>query len=228
MFAPFDMIRVINLPERRDRRREMRRELAAAGLENDPRVAFFPAIRPVDAGPFSSIGARGVYQSQLAILREAAGRGCSVLILEDDCAFSPAVRDFDFGEGWDIFYGGYDAADPENLAGSDIIGAHMMGFSAKGAQAVCAYLDRLTLTEGHPPIDGAYVWFRRAHPEVPTRFAVPPLAHQRSSRSDIADLRFYDRLPLLRTMAGWARGVMRGWRGGNARNARSAWGGPRA
>jgi glycosyl transferase, family 25 len=209
VFAPFDIIRIINLPERTDRRRETERELAALGLAGDPRVAFFPAIRPADAGPFGSIGARGVYESQLAILRQAATRGCSVLILEDDCAFAPTVRDFDFGQGWDIFYGGYYATDPQNLAESDIIGAHMMGFSAKGAREVCAYLDMLRFDQGHPPIDGAYVWFRRAHPEVPTRFAVPPLANQRPSRSDIADLPFYDRVPVLRDAAAFARKVAR-------------------
>lgn len=209
MFAPFDIIRIINLPERTDRRREMERELAALGLSGDPRVAFFPATRPNDAGPFGSIGARGVYQSQLAILREAAMRGCSVLILEDDCAFAPNAAVFDFGENWDIFYGGYYAADPGNLADSDIIGAHMMGFSARGAREVCAYLDTLHFDQGHPPIDGAYVWFRRAHPEVPTRFAVPPLANQRPSRSDIADQPFYDKVPLLRESAAFARKVVR-------------------
>jgi glycosyl transferase, family 25 len=208
-FAPFDMIRVINLPERKDRRREMMDELAALGLDGDPRVAFFPAIRPADAGPFASIGARGVYQSQLAILREAAERACTVLILEDDCAFSPQARTFDFGGGWDIFYGGYYAADPHDLAGSDIIGAHMMGFSAKAARDLCAFLDAMEYEGSHPPIDGAYVNFRRARPEIPTCFAVPPLANQRSSRSDIADLRIYDRLPLLRDLAGFARRVMR-------------------
>lgn len=145
-FAPFAMIRVINLPDRKDRRREMTRELAALGLDEDPRVAFFPAIRPADAGAFASIGARGVYQSQHAILREAAAQGCSVLILEDDCAFSDSARDFDFGSGWDLFYGGYYATRPESIVDSDIIGAHMMGFSAKGARDVCAYLDTLAFS----------------------------------------------------------------------------------
>lgn len=209
MFDPFDSIRIINLPERRDRRREMMRELSGIGLADDPRVAFFPAIRPADAGPFSSIGARGVYQSQLAILREAAAAGKSVLILEDDCDFSDAARDYDFGSGWDIFYGGYYATDPLNLSESDIIGAHMMGFSAKGAQQVCDFLDGLEFTGTHPPIDAAYIWFRRARPEVPTRFAAPPLATQRSSRSDIANLAFYDRLPVLRDVIGAVRRLVR-------------------
>ena len=52
MFEPFDSVRIINLPERRDRRREMMRELTTLGLANDPRVAFFPAIRPAEAGPW--------------------------------------------------------------------------------------------------------------------------------------------------------------------------------
>jgi hypothetical protein len=210
MFAPFDRIRIINLPERRDRRSEMEQELAGLGLTEDPRVGFFPAIRPPDAGTFTSIGARGVYLSQLAILREAAEAGVSVLILEDDCDFVPAARDYDFGDGWDIFYGGYFAIDPDkDLADSDIVGAHMMGFTAKAAMQICAYLDALDFDGIHPPIDAAYVWFRRAHPEVPTRFATPPLAGQRSSRSDIANLRLYDQIPLLRNAANLARQILR-------------------
>ena len=209
MFAPFDSIRIINLPERRDRRREMERELASVGLADDPRVSFFPAIRPVDAGSFTSIGARGVYHSQLAILREAAEANRSVLILEDDCDFIPAARDFDFGSGWDIFYGGYYATSPGDLAQSDIVGAHMMGFTAKAATEICAYLDTLEFEGIHPPIDAAYVWFRRARPDVPTRFAVPPLANQRPSRSDIADLRLYDRVPVLRSAINLARQVIK-------------------
>lgn len=210
MFDPFDSIRIINLPERRDRRREMERELEGIGLLGDARVSFFPAIRPASAGTFTSIGARGVYQSQLTILREAAAARRSVLILEDDCRFLPGTRDHVFGDdGWDVFYGGYTASEPGNLHGSDIIGAHMMGFTARGARLVCDYLGTLEYEGIHPPIDAAYVWFRRANPEVVTRFAEPPLAVQRASRSDIAALRFYDRLPILRPAASLARQIMR-------------------
>lgn len=209
MLVAFDTIRIINLPERRDRRRDMERELARIGLAGDRRVSFFAAIRPADAGDFTSVGAHGIYLSQHAILKEAAAANQSVLILEDDCDFTAAVRDYQFDGDWDIFYGGYEAADPHNLADSDIIGAHMMGFSAQGAQYVSAYLDRLQYEGVHPPIDAAYIWFRRAHPEVATCFAVPPLGIQRSSRSDIADLKFYDRLPLLAVAASFARRVLR-------------------
>ncbi len=204
----FDRIRVINLPERRDRRRDIERELASIGLGEDPRVAFFPAIRPSAAGDFTSVGARGVYLSQVAILREAAAANETVLILEDDCAFSLAARDYPTDGAWDIFYGGYEAADPKNLATSDIVGAHMMGFTATAARALVAWLDKLTYDGIHPPIDAAYIWFRRAHPEVATFFAVPRLAHQRSTRSDITP-RAFDRLPGLRAAVELARRIRR-------------------
>lgn len=209
MLDRFDRIRIVNLPQRRDRRREMDDELRRAGLAGDPRVSYFAAIRPDDRGDFYSIGARGIYESQKTILREAAAAGESVLILEDDCAFSPGLGEYRSTSDWDIFYGGYYASEPDDLHNSDIIGAHMMGFSARGARLVSDYLEGLTYEGAHPPIDAAYVWFRRAHPEVATEFAIPPLANQRSSRSDIASLRFYDRLPGLREIAGAARRLLR-------------------
>lgn len=71
IFGHFDQIRIINLPERTDRRRAMDRELAAVGLIDDPRVQYFKAFRPEDAGQFSSIGARGCYDSHKTLLKEA-------------------------------------------------------------------------------------------------------------------------------------------------------------
>ncbi len=35
-------------------------------------------------------------------------------------------------------------------------------------------------------VDGAYSWFRRAHPEVAAYVCTPSVAQQRSSRSDIS------------------------------------------
>ena len=208
-FDAFDRIRIINLPYRRDRRAEMERELARVGLAGDPRVAFFTAIRPNDPGRFESLGARGVYQSQCAILEGAAAAGQSVLILEDDCDFTAATLTYVDPGGWDIFYGGYMASDPADLGGSTIIGAHMMGFSIAGARALAAYLPTMPFDDVHPPIDGAYTTFRHAHPAVPVVFAVPPLGVQRASRTDIAPLRFFDRLPLLRQATAAARKVKR-------------------
>lgn len=214
MLEPFDQIRIINLPYRTDRRADMLRELARIGLADDPRVSFFEAIRPADQGDFYSVGARGVYLSHLQILREAADAGMNVLILEDDCQFTPAALSAgnlpDPATPWDIFYGGYEATDPGDLYTSDIVGAHMMGFTANTARRLCDYLDNLVYDGAHPPIDGAYVWFRRANDDIRTAFAVPPLAVQRSSRSDVGNLRLHDRITMLRPFLAFARRIKRG------------------
>ena len=209
IFDYFDEIRVINLPSRKDRRALMLGELRRVGLEGDPRVEFFDALSFPDAGSFTSRGARGVFHSQLEILEQAAKRGHSVLILEDDVDFVDGVENYRLGKGWAIFYGGYYPDDPQNLHESDIVGAHMLGFSAAIVSEVAAYLRSISVEGIHPPIDGAYVWFRRAHPDVPTLFAKPPLGNQRPSRSDIAELQFYDRVPVLRQGASVARSVKR-------------------
>lgn len=205
LFDHFDAVRIINLKHRTDRRTQMQDELRRLGAAGDPRVTFFDACRFDAAGTFTSVGARGVYHSHLAILEEAAERGASVLILEDDVDFSPGAAATVLPADWQIFYGGHYAAQPDDLQNSGIIGAHCMGFRADVIPALATYLRGLLALDDHPPIDGAYVWFRRAHLEIVTHFAVPPIADQRPSRTDIADQRFFDRWPGLREAAGLAR-----------------------
>ncbi|MEP2102424.1 MAG: hypothetical protein ABJP02_13050 [Parasphingorhabdus sp.] len=209
IFDQFDSIRIINLPYRTDRRAEMEGELSRLGLLDDPRVAFFNAFQFEDAGTFSSPGARGVYQSHLAILEEAANNGHRVLILEDDCDFIPEASSYAPQQPWSIFYGGYEASDPSNLMASDIIGAHMMGFSPETATHLVDYLKNLKYEGMHPPIDGAYIWYRRSFPEVDTLFAEPALGNQRPSRTDIAELRFFDKIPIVRDFVRVARKIKR-------------------
>lgn len=213
LFDKFDNIRIINLAHRRDRRRQMLGELRKVGLDKSPRVRFFKAFSFPDPGPFSSRGAHGCFYSHHAVLREAADSGKSLLILEDDCDFLPNISAYRMPSDWDIFYGGYEAADPDDLQNSDIIGGHFIGFNADTARRVADYLDEM-LKPGFcscdiPPVDGAYVWFRRAYPDVRTVFAMPQLGAQRPSRTDIADLKFFDRLPVLRQVSSLARRAKR-------------------
>jgi hypothetical protein len=58
-----------------------------------------------------------------------------------------------------------------------------------------------------PPIDGAFVWFRSAHPDLATVFA--RLGVQRSSRTDVGDQKWFDRVPVLRDGATMLRKVRR-------------------
>lgn len=176
MFDSYDRICIINLPERTDRRAEMERELARIGLSGDPRVYFFAAIRPDTVGHFRSIGEHGVFLSHLAILEQ----GGSVLILEDDCDFTPAVRRD--RPPSDILWGGYVARE------RSIEGAHCMGFSARTVERVVPYLQALLAKPDCPPVDGAYMHFCSDHPDVVVDACDPPIAVQRPSQSDITPL----------------------------------------
>ena len=210
MFANFDSIRIINLPRRTDRRREMEQEVKRAGLEGDPRVSFYAARSFDNAGSFYSIGARGCYDSHLTILREAALNGHSVLIIEDDCDFEANAATYELPNDWQIFYGGYGPDWVKDPATSEHIeGAHLMGFRADTVAILAEYLEWLRTKDDHPGVDGAYVWFRRDHSNFRTHFAVPSIGNQRQSRSDIGERKFFDRTPGLREAASIARRLKR-------------------
>jgi hypothetical protein len=223
-FDAFQSIRILNLPHRSDRRSEMLAELRKFGLDRDPRLSFFAGSVASEKGSFETPGTHGCYMSHLALLKDAAAAGQRVLVLEDDCDFTPEARSYELPEDWDIFYGGYDADEPGDLQHSNIIGAHCMGYSPHAVKMLANYLealldpsfppDAVAVARGHyqagvkPPFDGAIVWFRRAHPELKTVFA--QIAIQRSSRSDIADGNFLDRTvpsaaAMVRKAKNWVR-----------------------
>jgi len=204
----FDRIRIINLPSRADRRKEMRRELRQLGIEGDPRINFIDGVIVNDKAPFRSEGEKGVFLAHLNILKAAAADQASVLILEDDVDFTAAAYGWHRPTECDIAYGGYSATDPGNLETSDIVGAHCMGFSARAARALAPFLEQLLDHPSPPPIDGAYVWFRRQHADFATQFARPIAAVQRPSRSDITR-RAFDKVGVLRAPIGAARRAKR-------------------
>jgi glycosyl transferase family 25 len=205
VFAGFDRIRIVNLPSRPDRRAEMMRELRRIGLEGDSRVQFVDGVIVENKAPWRALGEKGVFFAQLGIVSDAADAGESVLILEDDVDFTPDARSWGRSPECDIAYGGYFAADTGDLHSSDIIGAHCIGFSARAAQALAPFLRTLLDHESPPPIDGAYVWFRRQHPDFRTEFAEPVVAVQRPSRSDITPGSRFDHVAALRGPLGSAR-----------------------
>src|SRR4051812_43311646 len=93
LHSAFINIQIISRPDRQDRRERMRRQLAHFGLHvgRPPGLEFFDAIQPPSADGFPSAARRGCFLSHVAIARRAlAERWERVLILEDDCRFSPA------------------------------------------------------------------------------------------------------------------------------------------
>jgi hypothetical protein len=229
LLAEIGPVRVINLGYRADRRAEVAEELGRFGLAlGEGRVRLFPAVRPDEAGPFESIGARGCFVSHLGALRDALRDGAeSLLILEDDVAFCDSrglaaalagLQDVD----WSIFYGGYDAVDgigstPVAVVdhATPILTAHCVAFRRPAIAALVPYLEAMLSRPAGSPrggpmhVDGAYSWFRREHPSFVTALANPPIAHQRSSRTDIHALGLKDRLPIVRDLVGYARRIMR-------------------
>jgi len=232
-FAAFDAIAIVNRTDRPDRRNDMVRMFEQYGLADDPRVRFFPAVVTTQSAPFRRAGSRGAFLSHLTLLREAAGKQQTILILQDDCEFLPGeIETYRPPANWDIFYGGYVASDPDNPHDSDIIGAHFMGFSPRAAEVAVDYLTRYLEPDfpsdpqaaaqpGYdpairPPIDGAFVWMRRAHPELVTIFRM--LGVQRASRTDIGDSKVYDRIPVVRSIAERARRLRAAILPGTVRN----------
>ncbi|TRW95937.1 glycosyltransferase family 25 protein [Paracoccus sp. M683] len=224
----FDRIYVINLAHRDDRRREMQAELGRIGLGLDhPSVTVFQASFPPDPGAFPTRGARGCFESHLRLHQQIQQDGVSrALILEDDADFAPgfadrlaAITDDLHRLDWDQFL----SVSPQvPQPGDEEIGAellrlspqhhfplaHFMGVSARFSELAIPFLQAMQARSAGDPaggpmhVDGAYGWLRAAHPELMVLTTRAPLAVQRSSRSDIADLPVWDRVPGVRQLAG--------------------------
>ena len=220
LLSVFDAIYVINLVSRPDRLRDIKVQLSRLGLSfDDPKVVLFPASRPVTSGDFPTRGAKGCFESHLAILRDLETRGLNrVLILEDDADFSsnideilfPLLRDLSQSE-WDIFLG-YppDGFRPSNSglarlpADVPSVKLHCYGVTKDAAHLAGPFLEKIYMRPGGHPlggamhVDGAYNWFRKAYPDVKTLVSMTPIAHQRSSKTDIHPLSWFDRWPILK------------------------------
>lgn len=225
----FDRVSVINLPERTDRRAGVEQELGRLGLDRHAhKVKFFPAVKPADAGEFSSRGVRGCFESHLAVLRAARADGLSnILILEDDFASSDALERLQTRllaqlarSSWDVVAFGHDlpcdtqrepALRPPHATYNL---AHCYAVNGSCFDALIAFLELVQSRPGGHPLggpmhyDGALDTFRKQDATRLFLIAYPSVAGQRSSRSDITPSRV-DRIPGLRHFAGIARQVLR-------------------
>ena len=222
----FQAVYAVNLPERKDRRKLIVKELEVAGMPLTPnQVEIFPAIRPDGAGGFPSIGARGCFSSHVAILKQAKQRGLSnVLIVEDDLAISPdfsteqaAIVEQLRQQDWDFVYFGH----VEEVGGKSpvalvpfsegVMTTHFYAVNGKIFDRLLRFLEELQQRPpGHPDggpmhLDGAYSTFRSQNPDVVTLIASPNLGWQKSSRSDIYPNLWFDRLPGIRQLVGVLR-----------------------
>jgi glycosyl transferase, family 25 len=224
----FDRVYVINLPERADRRRDITGELERLELPLEVgKVEFFSAIRPQDSGGFMNIGTHGCFLSHYGVIRQArACKARNVLIIEDDlaiamqfCQIVPALVERLQANDWGFIYLGHNEG-PEGNGPAQLVRvphdralltAHFLLVNALVFDRLLTFLELVQQRPpGHPeggpmPVDGAYSTFRKQNPDVSTFIAAPNQGVQRSSRSDIADLKWFDRVPLLRGMVARAR-----------------------
>ena len=221
----FQRVYAINLPERKDRRQFILKELEEAGMPLMPhKVEIFPAIRPDEAGGFPSIGARGCVSSHVAILKQAKQDGLSnILIVEDDLEISPKFRTDQAvmveqlcQQDWDFVYFGHveevEQKSPVALVpfSEGMRTTHFYAVNGRIFDRLLRFMEELQQRPpGHPDggpmqIDGAYSTFRTQNPDVITLIASPNLGWQRSSRSDISP-KWWDTVPGLRQLVGAAR-----------------------
>lgn len=223
----FDHVYVLNLPERRDRRKQVTRELARLGDGHVPdHVRFLAADKPKTPGGFPCCGARGCFESHLLALEEAQrARAERLLVLEDDFACTPLLlqresqltsllRDSD----WDIVWLGHDLHFPPRDAPTLGIPDETWGLSHCYAvrdrclDDLIAFLEALRGREAGDPrggpmhYDGALATYRAQRPSGRFFVVAPSVAAQRESRSDISPSR-YDRHPSLRPLATLAHGT---------------------
>lgn len=221
----FDKVYIINLPYRVDRREEMEEQFRKISVDNKhPKISFFPAVRPADAGEFPTIGARGCFSSHLCVLVDAQKNGYQrILLLEDDVDFSsdflaqiqPVIERLKTSN-WAIFYGGHlnelAVKDMEPLpSSSGVMGGHFMAFQEPAISGLAEYLTLMIGRKGGDPlggpmhVDGAYSWYRQQNPSLITLVSANQLGHQRSSRTDIHQNKWYDYTPIVSSLVAFVR-----------------------
>jgi glycosyl transferase, family 25 len=220
---------VINLAERKDRRREMERQLRHVGWQ----ALFSDSARPSDAGGFESAGARGCFENHLLILRRAANSGYHAVIMEDDLNFCPDFRpkweeacSSLKNRSWAILYPAHYLTLKNGLSllspSQAVRCSHFILFHKDHIGEIASRLEAiLARPPGHPlggpmHVDGAYSAIRNQNPTLNTYAFSPSLGYQRPSRSDIAPLKFYDRIEVLRPIFDTLRRVKKKYRNSEA------------
>jgi glycosyl transferase family 25 len=218
----FDLILVLNLESRVDRRNEIADELLKNNIKLGVDAHIFKAVRPDAAGDFPSVGARGCFESHLLMLKQARDKGVQhLLIVEDDLSIDKSwsscasdlinkIQDID----WDIIYFGYELLhDLEKSSAVDNIvikkwdypvrTTHFYAVHNKIFDRLIEFLEILLSRPAGDPqggpmhVDGALTTFRKQNPDVVTYLVDPCMGFQRPSKTDIGEPHFLDRYKLL-------------------------------
>jgi glycosyl transferase family 25 len=225
----FDRAYIINLEDRLDRREEVIQEFGQLGINvPNQNVRFYTAKRLTEKGLFPDVGTRGNFTSHRNVLRLASQDGLrNVLVFEDDVSFRDCTASLEdqivtqlARNAWDIVYFGYLLPSDTGLEGGplvdfpkEIVGAHFYAVNCDFINPLLQFMDQCEVRPaGHPDggpmtADGALNHIRFLIPDMRVLLAVPSLAHQRSSRTDIHPTRIFDRTVILRPLIRRARAI---------------------
>lgn len=220
----FDQARIINIKSRKDRRLETVEEFTRNGFRiDDEKISFFEAITPTEGNGFPSVGVRGCFLSHLGVLEEAMRLNLkNVLIMEDDIQFSRCIAEYGKqaiesldGMDWDIVYFGH----PEENAGLPVWKVvdqpiHLAHFYAVNGKCIGKLRDFLLQILERPPghpdggpmhYDAALNTLIHSDKDVRAYYFTWNLGYQRPSRTDLHELSFFDRVPVLQPVIGMLR-----------------------
>uniref|UniRef100_Q07SN1 Glycosyl transferase, family 25 n=1 Tax=Rhodopseudomonas palustris (strain BisA53) TaxID=316055 RepID=Q07SN1_RHOP5 len=227
----FDRAYLINLPDRVDRRKGAEQEFVRLGMGDllHSHIEISPGVRFEEPGEFYSVGARGSFNAHRNVLKRAQKLNLeNVLVFEDDILLKSAPAGFiekllqEIPEtNWDVIYFGYIKPIPENVNGTlfrttpapihDTIGGHFYSVNKSFISTMIDYMnDCESRPRGHADggptsRDGAYNHIRYVNPNARIFLTAQSLGGQRSSRSDITDSFFLDRIKWLRSTVNAAR-----------------------
>lgn len=224
----FDRAYIINLEDRFDRREETIREFCRLGIDApNQSVRFYNAKRLTEKGSFPDVGIRGCFTSHRNVLQLASqDKLRNVLVFEDDVSF----RDVDASlvdqivtrlarSAWDIVFFGYlrplDTGFEGPLVDSptSVMGTHFYAVNGGFIDPLLQFMNQCEKRPpGHPDggpmtADGALNHIRLHLPDMRVLLAMPNLANQRSSRSDVYPARIFDRIAMLRPLVRGARTI---------------------
>ncbi|MEQ9358224.1 glycosyltransferase family 25 protein [Coleofasciculus chthonoplastes] len=227
----FDRLYIIHLPEREDRYRALKQELAFIGIDiTASKVRIPDAPRPEETNGFPSRSVYGNFLSHLEAFRESAKDNLEgVWILEDDAIFRRCLRRKDKQEklvqqlassDWDLCYLGHPLKSelrgyPFGLVpfSKGFKWIHCYCVNGRVLDKLVQYLEETMINPpGHPRggrmyMDGALTLFRRFHPEVVRLVSHPSLSTQKGSISSLAGGHWYDHLTITKPLVTAARSV---------------------
>jgi glycosyl transferase family 25 len=222
----FDRAYIINLEDRPDRRKEVTQEFGHLGISvPNQSIRFYTAKRLAEKGSFPSVGVRGCFTSHRNVLEIARqNRLQNVLVFEDDVSFRNIDASLEgqivtqlASEPWDIVYFGYLLPSDRDFKGplidysNGVMGAHFYAVNGNFIDPLLQFMKQCEiLPPGHPDggpmtADGALNHIRGIVPNMRVLLAVPNLAYQRSSRTDISPPPIWDRILMLQPLVRRAR-----------------------